>query len=161
MWVNCPPSVSQAQVEAKKEHEGAVYLLEVSVWTPGCGEGGCFWDVVWMLRTNQWTRGQAGAASWHSSVPALSRTFNNLLKIHFKTLHVYENVLSQNVQLGCSVSAYEHCRNWWNVFAGCESVISRVIVLFLSLHLFLLYGCVFTLKQNHLDSMQVFQNCFY
>lgn len=29
------PCVSQAQVEAKKEHEGAVHLLEVSVWTRG------------------------------------------------------------------------------------------------------------------------------
>lgn len=29
---NTAPCVSQAQVEAKKEHEGAVHLLEVSVW---------------------------------------------------------------------------------------------------------------------------------
>lgn len=39
------PCVSQAQVEAKKEHEGAVHLLEVSVVGPqpvgeGGGEGG-------------------------------------------------------------------------------------------------------------------------
>lgn len=32
---NSAPCVSQAQVEAKKEHEGAVHLLEVSVWTLG------------------------------------------------------------------------------------------------------------------------------